>query len=116
MKIGKLDRRITFIQPVISVGTSNEDKITSWEEIDTVPDVWAQKNDSRGTTLVEDDRVVYSQNTEWRIRNRTDLNVNMRVVDASGQVYAILGITEMEVSRKRYMAVVTNLLDNIFWS
>ena len=114
--IGKLDRRITFTQPVISIGTSNEDKITSWEEIDATPDVWASKSDSRGTTLVESDRVLYSQNTNWIVRNRTDLNVRMRLVDEDSQVYAILSITETPGSRKRYLTVTSNLLDNIFWS
>lgn len=115
MGIGKLDRRVTFIEPTITVGTSNEDKITGWTEINTVPTVWASKNESRGGTLVENDRVVYSQTVTWMIRYRTDLNVRMRLVNSDGQVYEILGFSENIVSRGRYMSIATNLLDNIFW-
>tara|TARA_R110000868_G_scaffold96848_3_gene266353 strand:+ start:1227 stop:1574 length:348 start_codon:yes stop_codon:yes gene_type:complete len=114
--IGKLDRRVTFIEPTISIGTSNEDKITGWTAIDTIPDVWASKMDSRGTTLVENDRVVYSQNTNWIIRHRDDLNVRMRLVDGNGNVYSILSIIETNGSRLKYQTITTNLLDNIYWS
>jgi len=114
--IGKLDRRITFIEPTISTGTSNENKITAWSELSSVPEVWASKNVSRGTTLVESDRVVYSQTVTWMIRNRTDLNVRMRVVDEDSQVYEIVSISETAGSRKRYLNITTNLLDNIYWT
>lgn len=114
--IGKLDRRITFIQPVITNGTSNEDKITDWEEIDDYPDVWASLTQSKGTTLVTQDRVVYSQTSTFLIRYRDDLNIRMRVVDEFGQGYAILSIAEINGVRKRYMNVTTNIIDNWFWS
>jgi len=114
--IGKLDRRITFIEPTISTGTSNEDKITDWAALASIPDVWASKSTSRGTTLVESDRVVYSQTVTWMIRNRTDLNVRMRLVDDSSQVYEIISISETAGSRKRYMNITANLLDNIYWT
>lgn len=113
--IGKLDRQITFIQPVISNGESNEDKITAWEAIDTNPDVWAAKNEGRGNTFVQGDRLTYSKTITWTIRWRSDLNVRMRLV-YGGQVYEIIDFTEVNNSRKRYMNVTTSILDNIFWS
>lgn len=116
MGIGKLDRRVTFIEPTISVGTSNEDKITAWTEIDSIPTVWASKNESRGSTLVEGDRVVFAKTVSWMIRHRTDLNVRMRLVDDSSQVYEILSISEDKNARGRYSHVTTNLLDNIYWT
>lgn len=116
MRIGKLDRRITIIQPTISNGTSNEDKITGWEAVDSVPEIWAEKNESRGNTLVQSDRVVFSQVVDWRIRFRTDLTIAMRLVDKNGQCYSIVGFREHEKGRERYLIVTTNILDNEFWT
>jgi SPP1 family predicted phage head-tail adaptor len=113
--IGKLDRRVTFIQPVIENGESNEDKVTSWEAIDTDSEVWAAKNEGRGNTFVQADRIVYSKTVTWTIRWRSDLNVRMRLVYGM-QVYEILDFTEVNNSRKRYMNVTTTILDNEFWS
>lgn len=114
--IGKLDRRITIIQPVLTTGTSYEDKITSWELIDSVPEVWAKKVETKGNTLVQSDRVVFSQTITWTIRYRTDLNVRMRVVDQNSQVYEIVGIAESTEDRKRYLDLTTSILDNEYWT
>lgn len=120
--IGKLDRRISIIQPVYSQGVSGEDKLTGWELIDSVPEVWAQKIDTRGNTLVQGDRVVYSQTITWIVRFRTDLNISMRLVDSSSQVYSILGTAEYKESktftnnRNRYTEITTNIIDNEYWT
>lgn len=116
MAIGKLDRRITFIEPTTSVGDSNEDKITAWDDLASIPDVWAAKVQDSGNTLVESDRIVYSQTCTWLIRFRDDLTNQMRIVDEDGQVHQILGIQEMKESRKRYMNITTQIVDNVYWS
>lgn len=122
--IGKLDRRVTFIQPIISTGDSNEDKITGWEEIDSLPDVWAQKLEKSGNTFVQNDRITFAQQTDWNIRFRSDLNVRMRLVYDT-QVYEIVNIAELSTSareksnrasRERYTRLNTTLLDNIFFT
>ena len=113
--IGKLDRRVTIIEPVKSTGTSNEDKITAWTALDTVPEVWASLAVSRGSVSVDADRVVYSQISNWVIRFRTGLNIEMRLVDGNGKVYQILSIAEIN-ERKRYLNLTTNLIDNEYWS
>lgn len=115
MSIGRLDRRVTFIEPTIVEGDSNEDKITLWNEIEGVPSVWAGKSEGRGNVLVEDDRVVYSQVVNWIIRYRDDLTVRMRLVYGT-QVYQILGISDRQDARKRYMNISTNILDNTFFT
>jgi SPP1 family predicted phage head-tail adaptor len=113
--IGELDRRIQIIEPTYSTGTSNEDKITGWELINTNSSVWASYRPSRGTVSVDQDRIVYTQTSVMTIRYRTDLNVRMRVVDENGQVYAIVSIAESG-DRKRYTDLTVNIVDNEFWS
>jgi SPP1 family predicted phage head-tail adaptor len=114
--IGKLDRRITFIQPVTTTGTSNEDKITAWEEIDSIPTVWASLSQSRGTVGVDQDRIIYAQTSTFIIRYRTDLNIRMRVVDEDSRCYAVLSIAEVNDNRKRYLNITTNLIDNVYFT
>ena len=92
MRIGHLDRRITLIQPIITTGDSNEDKVTGWEVLDSTPDVWAEKIENSGRTLVDADRVTFSQTTSWIIRFREDLNVRNRLV-FNTKVYEIFNIS-----------------------
>lgn len=113
--IGHMDREIYFIQPVITDGDSNEDKITDWELIATDPMVNAKKFDVSGNTNVIDDRMTYFQNTEWTIRYRDDINMRMRIVYNS-QVYEILSITEAEQTRNRFLRITSNLLDQIYFT
>lgn len=114
-KIGRLDREIYLIQPVTTTGDSNEDKITAWELIDNDSFISARKMDKDGSTLVSNDRIMYAQPTEWIIRYRDDLNNRMRIVFDT-QVYEILSITEAYESRGRYLKVVSNLMDNTFFT
>lgn len=115
INIGNLDNEIYFIQPIISNGESNEDKIDGWELIDSYPLVTARRYDTKGDTSVVNDRLTYSQNTEWTIRYREDLNVRMRLV-YNTQVYEILSITDFNELRKRYLRIYTNLLDETFFT
>lgn len=114
-RVGTLDREITIIQRVISTGTSNEDKITSWEEIDTDSNINARKIEEGGGTSVTADRVTHSKQTSWIIRYRDDLTVQMRIVWDT-KVYEILNIAESDEGRKRYMNVLTQLLDNEYFT
>ncbi len=113
--IGRLDRRVTFIKEIIVTGDSNEDKVTGWEVIDSNDTVWAEKIERSGTKFVQDDRLTFTQQTDWRIRFRTDLNVRMRLVYDT-QVYSITNIAEMKGSRERYSILNTTLLDNIYFT
>lgn len=113
--IGRLDREIYFIQPVIQDGDSNEDKIMDWELIVNDSFINARKVDMAGSTNVLNDRLTYIQPTEWIIRHRTDLNNRMRIVYNS-QVYEILSITDAAEGRNRFMRIASNLLDNIYFT
>ena len=55
----------------------------------------------------------YSQTTHFVIRYRDDVTVEMRVVCES-KVYEIISM--QEEGRKRFLTVVTNLLDNVFYT
>jgi SPP1 family predicted phage head-tail adaptor len=114
--IGRLDRRITIIKPILSQGTSGEDKITGWEELDNLSKVWAMKSETRGNTLVQSDRVVFSQTVTWTVRYRTDLTVAMRIVNDDSQVYEIIGINEANKGRERFTEITANFLDNVYWT
>jgi SPP1 family predicted phage head-tail adaptor len=113
--VARLDREITFIEPTIVVGTSNEDKITAWVEIDTDPDVSARKMEEGGNTSVNADRVTNTKQTSWVIRYRDDLNVRMRIVYET-KVYEILNISESDETRKRYLTILSQSLDNEFFT
>lgn len=114
-KIGRLDREIYLIQPVVSNGVSNEDKIDAWELISNDSFLSARKMDKNGTTAVTDNRIMYVQPTEWIIRYRDDINNRMRIV-YNTQVYEILSITDAYESRNRYLMIVSNLIDNTFFT
>jgi hypothetical protein len=113
--IGHLDREIYFIKPIITDGDSNEDRIDGWELIDNYPMVNAKKFDGKGNSFVFNDRLTFTQLTEWTIRYRDDLNTRMRLV-YNTQVYEILSISEMPEGRNRFLKVNTNLLDQIFFT
>jgi SPP1 family predicted phage head-tail adaptor len=114
-KIGTLDREITFVKPIIENGVSNEDKITGWEEIDSYPRVTARKIEQDGSTLVQSDRISFSQQTTWVIRYRDDLNVRMRLIWDT-KAYEILNISEADEGRKRYLNIATQFLDNEYFT
>lgn len=114
-KIGTLDREITFIQPIYENGDSKEDKIIGWEEISSYPTVTARKIEQDGNTAIENGRITFSQQTNWVIRWRDDLNVRMRLVWDT-KVYQIVSITEADESRRRFVNIVTNILDNEYYT
>lgn len=114
-QIGRMDREVTFIQPVIVDGDSNEDKVTNWEEISTAPTVAARKLEQRGNEAVIADRQTYFATGKWEVRYRTDLNTRMRLVYKT-QVFEILSIQDVGETRGRYLTILTNLLDNIYFT
>lgn len=112
-RVGRMDRRISFLKKIITDGDSNEDYNGGWEKIASVPDVWAYKQDLRGREVVVADKVQYMYLTNWTIRYRTDLKADMRLV-YNNQVYEIITISEGE-GRGAYTDVVTNILENETW-
>lgn len=107
--IGKLDRRITIQEPVYATNDHNEDEISDWSN---VVSVWARAEQKQGSEVVDADRVTYYETTIFTIRYRSDLNVRMRVVFQSIP-YRIFSIVEMKGSRKGYMEISAEVMDNL---
>lgn len=106
-----MDRRITIIEKIVTDGDSNEDKVTGWQEVDTV---WARKEDLRGKEMVVADRPTFLYLTVWSIRKMSNIKADMRIV-YKGQAYEIVQISEGE-GRERWLDVTTNLLDTVRWT
>jgi len=112
-QIGHFDREVIFLEKTITDGDSNEDKITGWAEIATDATVPASKQESRGNELALADRVTYAQPTHFIIRYRDDITVEMRLV-CEQKVYEIT--STVEEGRRRFLTIVTNLIDNEVWT
>ena len=112
---GELDRQITFIKKVISVGASNSDHVDSWIEVATDPTVFARKKDLSGQDIIQNEQIVYTQRTEWTIDYRSDLTTENRLV-YGGKVFAILAITDNESGRERYLDVMSSQLNTETWT
>lgn len=109
-RVGRMDRRVTIIKPIIEDGDSNEDKIVGWEKF---ADVWARKEDLRGKEVVVADQLKFMYLTAWSIRKIDGIKANWRIV-YKGQVYEINQISEGE-GRERNLDIITNILENVMW-
>lgn len=109
IRIGKLDRKITIQDPVYVNNDHNEDTIADWTEIARV---WAKTEQRQGSEVVDADRVTYYETTFFTIRYRDDLNVRMRIIFQSVP-YRIFSITEPKGTRKGYMEIAAEVMDNI---
>ncbi len=111
---GQLDREITFLKPVKTLGESNQSEVLSWVLVDSDPTVWSRKIETQGNEIAIGDQLKYIQKTIFTIRYRTDLNTINRVAFGT-TVYEIISITESGEQRKSYLDVVANLIDNEFF-
>lgn len=109
VRIGKLDRKITIQEPVYTTNDHNEDEISDWDNVATV---WAKTEQRQGSEVVDADRVTYYETTIFTIRYRADLNVRMRIIFQSIP-YRIFSIVEHKGSRKGYMELAAEVMDNI---
>lgn len=106
---GQLDREVTFIKAIVSRGTSNQDKITGWEEVDQYPEVFARVKQLPGTEIVLSGQVKFFQKTEFVVIYRTDLTTKNRLV-FEDQVYEIVSVVPT-AQRGMYTQVMAHLLD-----
>lgn len=106
---GELDRLITFIEEVTTRGDSNQDKITSWQEISENAAVYARRKELAGNEFVINDQLTFVQKTEFIVIYRTDVSVRNRIV-FNGKVYEIISIVETE-QRQSYLQIIANYLD-----
>jgi SPP1 family predicted phage head-tail adaptor len=108
---GELDREITFIKAIITRGTSNQDKVTGWEEVAEDPEVFARRKELPGNEMVIGNQLHFIQRTEFIVAYRTDLTTKNRIV-FDDKVYEIISIVETP-QRKMYLQIMANYLDNV---
>ncbi len=114
IRIGELDRKVTFIKENVSRGASNQPVIT-WGVVASNPTVFSRKLELKGNEVVINDQIKFVQKTLFTIRYREDLTTKNRVVFDS-RVYEIISITENGLERKTFLDVVANLIDNEVWT
>jgi SPP1 family predicted phage head-tail adaptor len=102
LKIGNLDRRITFQMESFERNEFNE-KITTWVNFKTV---WAHVISTPGNEAYIADQLTAVLTMSFMIRYRTDIDIKMRVV-YNGAVYKVVSITEPEGTRREFLRVKT---------
>lgn len=108
---GQMDKKITFIKKVIVSSTSNEDKLSTWVEVATNPEVWARIIQKPGRELVVADQVQSVFQTHFIVDYREDITEENRIV-YNEKVYNIITITEHEESRSGYLLIVADVIPN----
>lgn len=98
--VGRMDRRITIMQPIVSDGDSNEDKVTGYELVDTNPEVWARVVNDTGDTVMVQDQAKHMQQSVFIIRYRDDITIKHKVVH-NGKMYSVLSAIEFGEQRKQ---------------
>lgn len=106
-----MDRQITFIEKVIGSNSTNENEVTSWDLIDSVPTVWAKVSQKGGKEAVVADQIRTVFNSMFVIDYREDITEEMRIVYNS-KVFDIIGIIEHEESRDRYLQIQAEYIPN----
>jgi SPP1 family predicted phage head-tail adaptor len=105
MRTGELDRRLKFQEPDRTQATDGQ-KVPTWTDISTVPDMWCKVSTPMGGRgSMEDyeaDQLTATTVTLFTIRYRSDITQQMRIV-FEGSNYDILTIEE--VTRRNYLII-----------
>lgn len=102
-EIGKLDKRITFQEKIVGVNVSNEDEESGWQDIATIPTVWAQVDETSGGEVYQANKLNDWKMVNFIIRHRSDINVELRIL-YQGVKYEIKSI--LNASRKGFTKIV----------
>lgn len=103
-KIGRLDRRITLLQPVTGSTISGGPNITGYELLDNDPEPWAEVRNKLGNEVVQNDQITHVQQSIFTVRYRTDLNLDVRIVHED-KMYAIHSFAESGETRRAYTEI-----------
>ncbi len=90
---GTHDARIT-IQSLTETQDGYGDPIQSWADLTSTPDMWAEVMPPTGGEQFQAGQVNATAETTFRVRYRSDLNVEMRVVYETTP-YDIKALTEI---------------------
>lgn len=109
-EIGRMDERITFQQEIIGANVSNEDVQTGWQDIGSMPTVWANVEPIAGSRPGNEeyraDKLTAFETLVFEIRYRSDLTTELRI-SYNGKYYDIVAITE--VGRKNRLRITAEL-------
>ncbi len=89
IEAGKLDKRVTLLQPVYN--DPEQDEITDWNR---VADVWASIGPTFGQEVNQAGRTVATTLVPIVIRYRTDIDPRWRIQDRE-RLYRIKGILDV---------------------
>ena len=101
MNPGRMDRLVT-VQHLTETRDAGGGPKQSWSNFCTL---WANKAEGTGDEQVNADRREYTNTVVWTCRYRSDITTKMRITDDAGNVYNILGISE--VTRRHLMKLTT---------
>lgn len=96
---GRMDRRITF-QTFTEAADGAGEPVKTWANLGSNPTVWAEvtplalTNLGRGQEIFDADQILGQADARFRIRYRSDITVEMRVVYAS-ENYDIESVSEI---------------------
>jgi head-tail adaptor len=99
--IGRMDRLVYIMEPNISNGASNEDKIDSY---DILRQVWASVENSTGDTLVEQNQTTHIQQSVFTMRYAPDVTIKHKIVH-NNKMYSVLSAIEAGEHRKRFTKI-----------
>jgi len=88
LNAGFLDTPITLQQQASGVDARGQAN-GAWQSIGTDPDVWAQQMPAKGREFFAAGQMQAEGATAWRIRYRTDITAQMRVLDDLGNPWDI---------------------------
>jgi head-tail adaptor len=101
---GKLDKRIIIVEPIITDGDSNEDKVDGYEIIDTDPRPYARVTYKVGDTVVEGNQVKHIRTVEIELRHRTDITIKNKVV-IDNEMFSVLSSVPLGEIRNRFTKI-----------
>ena len=101
MQIGKLDRRVTLLEPRRTRGTKRGEVI---EEQPVEHRVWAARRDFTGREKFKAGVEFNERQARFVIRWRRDVRAGWTLVDERGARYAIEGMAE--TGRRRYLEIL----------
>lgn len=107
---GERDHLITFIRPVITDGSSNEDKVTGWQTLDYD---YARVTNKLGVEVVQGDQIAHLRQSIFNVRYRTDIKTNMQIIH-NNLIFAIMSIAESGQTRNTSIDIVCELTNSVY--
>jgi SPP1 family predicted phage head-tail adaptor len=110
--IGKMDRRITIQEEVVTNNAYNEPGISSWSNVKMVyaSVLDDDKASSIGTEVFSSDQLTAKRIVKFAIRYRTGITEKMRIF-YNDRYYGILSISEPD--RRTTLVMKTTVLDEV---